>query len=51
RRTPSGVLGRIRGALGREVHRPVGAQATAMYLASQIGPGRVIRLANRRLTS
>lgn len=51
RRTPSGVLGRIRGALGREVHRPVGTQATAMYLASQIGPGRVIRLVNRRLTS
>ncbi|WP_249033646.1 SDR family oxidoreductase [Dietzia psychralcaliphila] len=51
RRTPSGLLGRIRGSLGREVHRPVGKQATAMYLASQVGPGRVIRLVNQRLTS
>ncbi|MDX2356217.1 SDR family oxidoreductase [Dietzia sp. PP-33] len=51
RRSPSGLLGRIRGLVGREVHRPVGQQATAMYLASQIGPGRVIRLVNQRLTS
>ncbi|WP_228549392.1 SDR family oxidoreductase, partial [Dietzia sp. SYD-A1] len=51
RRPTSGLLGRIRGVVGREVHRPVGTQATAMYLASQVGPGRIIRLANRRLTS
>ncbi|PAY24134.1 short-chain dehydrogenase [Dietzia natronolimnaea] len=51
RRPPSGLLGRIRGAVGRAVHRPVGAQATAIYLASQVGPGRIIRLANKRLTS
>ena len=55
RKTAGGVLGKIRGALGgalgREVHRPVGAQATAMYLASQVAPGRLIKLSNQRLTS
>ena len=51
RRRPAGVLGRIRGALGRGVHRPVGKQATAMYLASQIAPGRLVKLSNQRLTS
>ncbi|WP_291080946.1 SDR family oxidoreductase [Dietzia sp. UBA5065] len=51
RREPSGVLGRIRGVLGREVHRPVGRQAAAMYLASQLVPSRIIRLTNQRLTS
>lgn len=51
RRTPRGLLGRIRGAFGREVHRPVGTQATAMYLASQVAPGRLTRLTNKRLTS
>ena len=51
RRSPAGLLGRIRGLLGREVHRPVGRQATAMYLASQVAPGRILKLGNQRLTS
>ena len=51
RRAPSGLLGTLRGLVGKEVHRPVGAQATAMYLASQVAPGRLIKLSNRRLTS
>lgn len=50
-RKPAGLLGRVRGALGMEVHRPVGQQATAMYLASQVAPGRLVRLSNKRLTS
>jgi hypothetical protein len=45
------VFGRIRRALGREVHRPVGKQATAMYLASQVAPSRLVKLSNQRLTS
>ncbi|KAA0918736.1 SDR family oxidoreductase [Dietzia sp. ANT_WB102] len=51
RRTSGGVLGRIRAMLGREVHRPVGKQATAMYLSSQVAPSRLVRLSNKRLTS
>lgn len=51
RRTSTGLLGRIRGVLGREVHRPVGTQATAMFLASQVVPGRILKLGNQRLTS
>lgn len=47
----TGLLGRLRGALGREVHRPVGLQATTLYLASQIAPSRILRLSNKRLTS
>ncbi len=50
-RESSGVFGRIRRALGREVHRPVGKQATAMYLASQVAPSRLVKLSNQRLTS
>lgn len=51
RRRPTGLLGLLRGVLGRGVHRPVGTQATAMYLASQVAPGRLVRLSNKRLTS
>lgn len=58
RPAPSGPLGMLRapfgllrGALGRTVHKPVGRQATSLYLASQVAPGRIVRLSNRRLTS
>lgn len=36
----------LRYLFGRPVHRPVGSQATALYLASQITPGRLTRLFN-----
>lgn len=47
----SGFFGRLRSALTGGVHKPVGQQATAMYLASQVAPGRIIRMSNKRLTS
>ncbi|WP_264888540.1 SDR family oxidoreductase [Dietzia sp. NCCP-2495] len=50
-RRGSGLLGRIRDAITDGVHQPVGRQATAMYLASQVVPGRIIKFANTRLTS
>ena len=52
---PLGVLaaplGLLRGVLGRDVHRPVGRQATSLFRASQVAPGKLIRLSNKRLTS
>lgn len=51
RRRPSGLSGRLRNVLGQQVHRPIGRQATAQYLASQVAPGRIVRLVNKRLTS
>lgn len=50
-RRSSGLLGRIRDAITDGVHKPVGQQATAMYLASQVIPGRLIKFTNTRLTS
>lgn len=58
RPTPRGPLrllaapfGLLRGAFGLPVHKPVGRQATSLYLASQVAPGRIIRLSNKRLSS
>ncbi|HIW68624.1 MAG TPA: SDR family oxidoreductase [Candidatus Dietzia merdigallinarum] len=50
-RRSSGLVGRLRDALTDSVHRPVGQQATAMYLASQVIPGRILKFTNKRLTS
>lgn len=51
-RRSSGIVGRLRDVLtGDGVHKPVGQQATAMYLASQVIPGRIIKMSNKRLTS
>ena len=50
-RTSAGLFGRLRDALTDGVHNPVGQQATAMYLASQVVPGRIIKFSNKRLTS
>ena len=54
-RGPLGLLaapfGLLRGAFGLPVHKPVGRQATSLYLASQMAPGRIIRLSNKRLSS
>ena len=47
----SGLVGRLRDALTDSVHRPVRQQATAMYLASQVIPGRILKFTNKRLTS
>lgn len=51
RRKSTGVFGRLRDTLTDGVHKPVGQQATAMYLASQVVPGRIIKFSNKRLTS
>ena len=51
RRQSTGLFGRLRDSLTDGVHQPVGPQATAMYLASQVVPGRIIKFSNKRLTS
>lgn len=50
-RRSSGLVDRLCDALTDSVHRPVGQQATAMYLASQVIPGRILKFTNKRLTS
>ena len=46
---PWRVYEALRRIVGRPVHRPVGPQATALYFASQVTPGRITRLVNNWL--